>query len=68
MIPPFHKIPGGFILDPTPVPTMFDGMTVSTMVTDAQSIGALFSVPLIVAAVFWGGRRLLNIARSFFGG
>ena len=47
---------------------MFDSLTVAGLLTDAQSIGALFAVPLTVAAVFWGGRRLLNIARSFFGG
>ena len=51
-----------------PIPTMFDGLTVSSMLTDAQGIAALFSVPITVAAVFWGGRRLLGIAKSFFGG
>ena len=47
---------------------MFTGLTVADLLTDAQTIAALFSVPITVAAVFWGGRRLLGIAKSFFGG
>jgi hypothetical protein len=47
---------------------MFTGMTVASLVADAQTIGAIFNVAILAYGAFWAGRRMLNIARSFFSG
>lgn len=31
-------------------------------------VGAYFAIPVAALAAFWSGRRLVGIARSFFGG
>ena len=46
---------------------MFDPlMTVSSLLSDASNVGAIFAVPLTVAAVYWAGRKLLRMAKRFF--
>ena len=46
---------------------MFTGLTVAQLLSDASDIGAIFAVPLTVAAVYWAGGKLLRMAKGFFG-
>ena len=47
---------------------MFTGLTVASLLADAEDMGALFVVPFGVLAAFWAGRRLIGIGRAFLGG
>ena len=44
------------------------GADVATFISTANDqVAAIYAVPVAVMAAFWGGRKLLGLARSFFG-
>ncbi len=47
---------------------MFTGMTLTTLMADADTILVQFAVPITVLAAIWVSRGILRMVRSFFGG
>ena len=47
---------------------MFTGITLATIITDAQTVGAEFAFAVGVFLAFWGVRKLIRAFRSVLGG